>query len=160
MDIAALALAVVTLLITLFIQGETRRIFSRLNLMIHTMPGAFDMERCISDLENSKEDRATIICDSPKNTHLSFIQPAPKIGLARRAKNGFWRLLGDLAALLSGDEFKPEMVEPSRLGKWEIKCSAMGGRELSALLESGWEPFGITPDRRICVRKHRRMDEK
>ena len=69
MAIASLVVAVITLGLALFIHSETRDIFSRVNLILHTLPGAYDVKRCINDIEKSKEDRVKVVCDVPKNTH-------------------------------------------------------------------------------------------
>ena len=158
MAVASLVVAVITLLLALFIHSETRDIFSRVNLMVHTMPGALDVNRCIKDIENSKERRATIVCDAPKNTHLAFVLPAPKIPWLRRMRNGFWRCLRKLAGCWSGDIFHESMVKESDLGKWEIKSCNIGSSDLDKLLTGGWEPLSVTSGNQVWVRKHFNLD--
>lgn len=159
MVVASLVIALVTLILALFIHSETRDIFSRVNLMVHTLPGARDVNRCIRDIENSKEERATIVCDAPKNTHLEFVQPAPKISRPRRIKNGFWRFLRKVAGCWSGDVFHESMVRESGLGKWQIRCVGIGSSALGTLLKGGWEPFGVTRANEVWLRKHSNIDD-
>lgn len=155
---ASLVVAVITLCLALFIHSETRDIFTRVNLILHTLPGAYDVKRCINDIEKSKEDRVKVVCDAPKNTHLAFIQPAPKISRFRRMKNGFWRFIRKLASYWSGDIVDESVVKESVLGKWEIKSSTINSTELNNLLEQGWEPFCITTSNQVWVRKHSNPD--
>ena len=154
MVVASLVIALVTLILALFIHSETRDIFSRVNLMVHTLPGARDVNRCIKDIEDSKEERATIVCDAPKNTHLAWELPALTISRRRRIKNGFWRFLRKVTGCWSGDVFHESIVKESGLGKWEIKSVNMRSSDLGRLLRGGWEPFGVTPANEVWVRKH------
>ncbi len=158
MAVAALVVSVVTLLLAIFIHSETRDIFSRVNLMIHTLPGAHDMKRCIEDIEKSQEERATIVCDAPKNTHVDFIWPAPNIPRLRRMRNGFWRFVRKSAGYWSGDIFRESMVKESVLGKWEIKSRNIDSADLDELLGGGWEPFSVANGNQVWVRKHRNQD--
>lgn len=158
MAIAALVVAVITLGLALFIHSETRDIFSRVNLILHTLPGAYDVKRCINDIERSKEDRVKVICDAPKNTHLAFIQPAPKISRFRRTKNGFWRSIRRCASYWSGDMVDESVVKESVLGKWQIKSSTIDSTDLDNLLKHGWEPFCIAGSNQIWLRKHSNQD--
>jgi hypothetical protein len=152
--VASLVIAAVTLVLAVFIHSETRDIFSRINLVIHTLPGAHDVKRCIDDIEKSKEDRVRVVCDAPKNTHLAFTQPAPQISWYRRIKNGFWEFIRKLAGFWSGDTVDASVITESVIGKWEIQSSPEGSADLDKLLITGWEPFSITPDRKVWVRKH------
>ena len=154
MIVASLVIAIITLVVAVFIHSETRDILSRMNLVIHTLPGAHDVKRCIDDIERSKEDRVRVVCDAPKNTHLAFTQPAPKISWCRRTKNGCWELIRKLASLCSGDTVDASVITESVIGKWEIQSSPEGSADLDKLLTTGWEPFSITPDRKVWVRKH------
>lgn len=158
MVVASLVVAVITLGLAFFIHSETRDIFSRVNLILHTLPGAYDVRRCIDDIERSKEDRVKVVCDAPKNTHLAFIQPAPKISRFRRMKNRFWRFIRKLASYWSGDIVDESVVQESVIGKWEIKPSTINSKDLDELLNKGWEPFSITPDNQVWVRKHSNSD--
>ena len=154
MLVASLIIAAVTLVLAVFIHSETRDIFSRINLIMHTLPGAHDVKRCIDDIEKSKEDRVRVVCDAPKNTHLAFTQPAPKISRYRRIKNGFWEFIRKSAGCWSGDIIDASVIKESVVGKWEIQPSPEGSPALAELLSKGWEPFSITPDKQVWVRKH------
>ena len=154
MLVASFIIAVITLVLAVFIHSETRDIFNRVNLIIHTMPGARDVNRLIQDIEKSKEDRVKVVCDAPKNTHLDFTQPAPKISQYRRIKNGFWQLIRKLAGCWSGDIIDEPVIRTSGIGEWKIQSSPEGSTDLAKLLNTGWEPFSITPDKQVWVRKH------
>jgi len=151
---ASLVIAAITLVLAVFIHSETRDIFGRVKLIIQTLPGAHDVKRCIDDQEKSKEDRATVVCDAPKNTHLAFTQPAPRVSRYRRTKNGFWEFIRKLAGCLSGDIIDESVIQTSAIGKWRIRSSPEGSADLDRLLSTGWEPFSITPDKQVWVRKH------
>lgn len=154
MLVASLIIAAITLVLAVFIHSETRDIFSRINLVIHTMPGAHDVNRLIRDIERSKQDRVRVVCDAPKNTHLKFTQPAPKISRYRRIKNVFWESIRKLAGYWSGDIIEESVIQESVIGTWEIKSSSIGNPDLAELLNKGWEPFSITSDNQVWVRKH------
>jgi hypothetical protein len=151
---ASLLIAAITLVLAVSIHSETRDIFNRISLIMRTLPGAHDVERCIDDVEKSKEDRAVVVCDAPKNTHMAFTQPAPEISRYRRVKNGFWELVRKSASLWSGDIVDISVIRESVIGKWTIKSSPEGSTELDRLLSSGWEPFSVTPDKQVWIRKH------
>lgn len=150
----SLVIAVLTLVLAVFIHSETRDIFGRINLIIHTLPGAHDVTRLIQDIERSKQDRAIVVCDAPKNTHLAFTQPAPKMSWHRRTRNGFWEFIRKSAGRWSGDVIDASVIRESVTGKWEIRSSPEGSADLDKLLSTGWEPFSIAPDRQVWVRKH------
>jgi hypothetical protein len=152
--VASLIIAAITLVLAVFIHSETRDIFNRINLIIHTLPGAHDVKRCIDDIEKSKEDRVRVVCDAPKNTHLAVTQPAPKISQYRRIKNGFWEFIRKSAGCWSGDIIDESVIQTSVIGKWKIKSGPIDSPDLTDLLNEGWEPFSITPDKQVWVRKH------
>jgi len=154
LTVASLVIAAITLVLAVFIHSETRDIFSRINLIIHTLPGAYDVKRCIDDIEKSKEDRVRVVCDAPKNTHLAFTQPAPEISRYRWIKNGFWEFIRKSAGCWSGDIIDASVIQESVIGTWEIKSSPIGSPDLATLLSKGWEPFSITPDKQVWIRKH------
>lgn len=158
MAVASLVIAAITLLLAVFIHSETRDISGRTNSIINTLPGAYDVRRCIDDIEKSKQDRVRVVCDAPKNTHLAFTQPAPKISWYRRTKNRFWEFIRRLAGYWSGDIIDESVIRTSVIGKWEIQSSPEGSPALARLLSTGWEPFSITPDKQVWVRKHFNSD--
>jgi hypothetical protein len=152
--VASLIIAVITLVVAVFIHSETRDILSRISLIIHTMPGAYDVNRLIRDIERSKQDRAKVVCDAPKNTHLKFTQPAPKISRYRRIKNVFWEYIRKLTGYWSGDIIDESVIQESVIGRWEIKSSPIGSPDLLELLNEGWEPFSVASGNQVWVRKH------
>lgn len=154
MIVASLIIGAITLILAVFIHSETRDVFNRVNLIMHTMPGAHDVNRLIRDLDRAKEDRVIVVCDAPKNTHLHFTQPAPNIPQYRRIKNGFWEFIRKLAGYCSGNIIDESVVRTSGIGEWKIKSSPEGSSDLTKLLSTGWEPFSITPDNQVWVRKH------
>lgn len=156
--IAALVIAAITLVLAVFIHSETRDIFSRVNLIIHTLPGAYDVKRCIEDIEKSKENRVRVVCDAPQNTHLAFTLPGLEISRYRRIKNGFWECIRKSANCWSGDIIDESVIQTSVIGEWKIKSSPEGSSDLARLLSTGWEPFSITLDKQIWVRKHFNSD--
>jgi hypothetical protein len=152
--IASLVIAAITLVLAVLIHSETRDIFGRINLIIHTLPGAHDVRRCIDDIEKSKQDRVRVVCEAPKDTHLAFTQPAPNISWYRRTKNRFWEFIRKSAGCWSGDIIDASVIKESVVGKWEIQSSPEGSPALAALLSTGWEPFSMTPDKQVWIRKH------
>jgi len=154
LTVASLVIAAITLVLAVFIHSETRDIFGRINLIIHTLPAAHDVKKCIDDQEKSKQERARVVCNAPKNTHLAFTMPAPEISRYRRTKNRFWEFIRRSAGCLSGDIIDTSVIKESVTGKWEIQSSPEGSADLDKLLITGWEPFSITPDRQVWVRKH------
>jgi len=152
--VASLVIAVITLVVAVFIHSETRDIFSRINLIIHTMPGAYDVNRLIRDIERSKQDRVKLVCDAPKDTHLSFTQPAPMISRYRRIKNVFWEYIRKLAGYWSGDVIDESVIQESVIGQGGIRYSPINSPDLLGLLNGGWEPFSVTSDNQVWVRKH------
>jgi len=147
--VASLVIAAITLVLAVFIHSETRDIFGRINLIIHTLPGAHDVKRCIDDIGKSKQDRVRLVCDAPKNTHLAFTLPAPEISRYRRIKNGFWEFIRKSAGCWSGDIIEESVIQESVIGTWEIKSSPEGSSDLAKLLSTGWEPFSITIGKQI-----------
>jgi hypothetical protein len=158
-ELAALIVAIVTLILAIFIHSETREVFSRVNFIVHTLPGAYDVARCLKDIEQSKQERATVICDAPKNTHINFTPTGLSVSLFRRIKNRFWGIIRKLASYFSGDIFEEYMIQPSVIGRWEIKSHFNGSEDLKESLRIGWEPFSITPDNQVWIRKHINTNE-
>ncbi len=151
MEVASLVVAILTLIFALFIQSETREMLGRINAITDTLPGAHDVNRVIMDRNKSKQDRAIIVSDLPKNTHIAFVPAGPEIPWA---KNALWNFIRKGASYLSGDIYEP-MVKQSTMGKWEIKSANSESEEIKTLFTHGWEPFSITENNMTWLRKYK-----
>ena len=149
-----MVVAVIALVFALFIHSETREMLGRMNMIIDTLPGAYDVNRLIKDREKSKEKRAKIVSDMPKNTHIAFVSSGPKIPWYRRVKNSFWSFMRKLASCLSGDIYE-SIVKEEQKGKWEITSGIIDSPEVETLLAQGWEPFSMTDTNMTWLRKYR-----
>ena len=154
MEIASLVVAILTLIFALFIQSETREMLGRINNITDTLPGAHDVDRVIMDRKKSKQDRAIIVSDFPKNTHIAFVPAGPPIPRAKLRKNAFWNFIRKVASYLSGDTYEP-MVKQSTTGKWEVKSANFESEEIKTLFKQGWEPFSITENNMTWLRKYK-----
>lgn len=154
MVVASLVVAVITLFLALFIHSETREMLGRMNAISDTLPGAYDVNRVIKDREKSKEERAKIVSDLPKNTHIAFVVPGSKIPWYRRAKNSFWSFMRKRASCWSGDIYE-SIVKEWEMGKWEIKSGIIDSPEVETLLAQGWEPFSMTDTNMTWLRKYK-----
>ena len=159
MELASLILAIFTLGLAVLIHSETRDALSQINLIAHTLPGTCDVKRCLDDMEKSGEQRARIVCDAPKTTHLAFTPSGQKVSRFRWAKKRLWGAIRKAASCCSGDIVDESVVQVSSTGKWEIKFGSLRSKELDDLLTGGWEPFSITPDSQVWVRKWRGQAE-
>ncbi len=156
--IVSLVVAAVTLFIAVLIHSETRDVLGHMNTITYTLPGAYDIERAKKDIERTGEFRATVVCVAPKHTHLAFDIPCSKVPRGLWTRNRMWKLLRGIATRFSGDiEVKVEM--PQRV-KWEIKPYDVKGPELGKYLGEGWEPFSVTSEDRIWLRKMVKREEK
>ena len=154
MALVSLIVAIITLCLAVLIHSETRDALSQVNLIVHTLPGTRDVKRCIDDIEKSGEQRARIVCDAPKSTHLAFTPSGQKVSRSRRAKNWLWEAIRKAASCWSGDIVDESVVQVSSTGRWDIKSGSLESKELTDLLNGGWEPFSIATDRQVWVRKY------
>jgi hypothetical protein len=99
---AALALSVFTLIIALFIHSEVRQALSRINAIIDTLPGSYDVKRLIKDIEDTGSQRGHVISHVPKNTHIAFKMPPPEIPRPKKIKNKIWKWIFKLTQVWSG----------------------------------------------------------
>jgi len=161
MGIAALMVALVTLVIAVSIHSEMRHLLGRINAIIDTLPGAYDAMRLIEDIERTGEQRGHVVCDSPKNTHISWdlAIPSPKTPRSKKIKSQIWRCIRRLAHSWSGDIYEP-LVQPPRTKKWELNSAFVGNAEAEEFLAKGWEPFSVTSDNKLWVRKVRDVEEE
>lgn len=153
MVVASLVVAVITLVLALFIHSETREMLGRMNAITDTLPAAYDVNRVIKDREKSRQERAKIVSDVPKNTHIAFHGSGPEIPRFRRVKNAFWNFMRKLASCWSGDIYE-SIVEERKMGKWEIKSGIIESPEIKTLLAQGWEPFSMTDTNMTWLRKY------
>ena len=149
----SLGVAVFTLILAIFIHSETRDTLGRMNAITDTLPGAYDVNRLIGDLEKTGELRGRVVCDAPKNTHIGWSLLPPEIPWRKRIKNKIWRFIRTVANYWSGDIYE-SMVEESKMGKWEITSGWKTSSAVNELLMQGWEPFSMTSDGKVWLRKH------
>ena len=152
MDCAALVLGIITLIITLAIHSEVRQALSRINVMIDILPGAYDVNRLIKDIENTGDQRGHVISYAPKNTYIAFCAPWPETSRYKKIKNRIWKWIFKLTQLWSGDIYE-SLVQTSKSGKWAFNYAIMGSSSMSQLIAEGWEPFSVTRDHKIWLRK-------
>ena len=154
MGIAALVVAVVALVIVVSIHSEMRHILGRINAIIDTLPGAPDAMRLIDDIERTGEQRGHVVCDSLKNTHISWYMaiPSPLIPSRNKLKNEIWRGIRRFTNWWSGDIYKSPELTP-RPKRWKLQSASVENAEAEELLAKGWEPFSVTSDNKLWVRK-------
>ena len=152
MVIASLVIAIVTLVIAILIQSETREVLGNIDAIMKTSPGAYDVDRVRRDIETTGEYRAKVVCVAPKYTHISY-EPCSSSNVPRSVfrLNRLWRCLYSLAKRFSGDIEIP-VDKPCRI-RWEIKSCCIGSEELNKSLAEGWEPFSVTTEGNIWLRK-------
>ena len=150
MDIAALIVAIITLIFALFIHSEVRDTLSRLNAIMDTSRGAYDVNRVIKDIEKNKARRGTVICTEPKNTYVSWKPLSPqKLNL----KDRFWMWIRTIASWFSGDTYQSVVEDENIEKKWEVTAENIIFGNMDELLRKGWEPFSVTDNRRMWFRK-------
>jgi len=97
---ASLAVGIVTLVFALLIQSVTKDTLVRINAIVDTLPGAYDVRRLLEDIEKTGQVRGKVMCDEPKNTHIDWIEPAPEETLTKRIKRIFWGTIRRVASHL------------------------------------------------------------
>ena len=150
MEVAALVIAAITLIFALFIHSETRETLSRMNAITDTLRGAYDVKRVIRDIETTKTRRAQVICTEPKNTYINW---APTSAEPLSSKERFWMCIRRMANWLSGDSYKSVVEAEETKKKWEITSGNIADGQADKLLSEGWEPFSITSDDKIWLRR-------
>jgi hypothetical protein len=155
--IVSLVVAAVTLFIAVLIHSEARDVLGHVNAITYTLPGAYDIERAKKDIERTGEIRARVICVAPKHTHLAYEMPFSKVPRGLWTRTRIWELLRGIATRFSGDIEVP--VEMPQWVKWEIKPSDVKGPELDKLLSGGWEPFSVTSEDRVWLRRMVKQEE-
>jgi len=152
MEIASLVVACVTLFLAFLIHSEARETWKHVDATISTLPGFHDIKRAIMDIEKTGEFRATVICDEPKSTHINWEMPPPgAVCLIKRKSNKIWEVFHKLANPIIGNFEVP--VGWTQRVKWEINSMSIGSAEVEKLLTEGWEPFSVTSDGKIWIRK-------
>lgn len=150
LDIAAFVVATLTLMLALFIHSETRDALGRMNAIVDTLPGAHDVKRLILDMEKTKSRRGKVICRQPKNTYIAW-EPLSAESLS--PKERFWRGIRKLANSLSGQVYDCVIEEVQLHKKWMITYRITGGSDLDELLTDGWEPFAVSGEDKIWLRR-------
>lgn len=150
MEIAALVVAVVTLIFALFIHSETRETLDRIHAMTDTLPGAHDVKRVLKDVEVTKTLRAKGICVEPKNT---FVAWEPSAAEPLPLKTRFWICVRKVANRLSGSIYESVVEDKEIKKKWDIHSCNIISAEVDELLTQGWQPFSVTNDDKLWLRK-------
>lgn len=96
----SLAVGIVTLGFALLIQSVTKDTLERINAIVDTLPGAYDVRRLLEDMENTGQVRGKVVCDEPKNTHIDWAMPPPEVPLTKRIKRIFWGTIRGVASHL------------------------------------------------------------
>ncbi|MFC1904388.1 hypothetical protein ACFLXT_01280 [Chloroflexota bacterium] len=108
------------------------------------------MKRVIRDIETTKTRRGQVICTEPKNTYVSLTplsaQPLP-------LKERFWMCIRRVANWLSGDTYDTVVDGEEAKKKWEITSGNIPNGQADKLLSEGWEPFSITSDDKMWLRR-------
>lgn len=159
MDLAALVLAAVTLVIALFIHSEVRQALSRVNAIIDTLPGAYDVKRLIKDIEDTGDQRGHVVSHAPKNTYIRYTVPWPETPRYKKIKNKIWRGIFGLAQVWSGDVYE-QLVLPSKPAKWAFNSALSGSCEAEKFIAEDWEPFSVTSENKLWFRKLVEASEK
>ena len=148
----SLGIAVITLIIALLIHSETRDVLGHIKAITYTLPGTYDVDRLREDIEKTGEIRGKVICVASKHTHIDWAIPAyDEIPRGKRIKIRFWKFLSKLSNYLSGNIDIP--VVPRHSVQWDITSGLISSSEVSKLLMEGWEPFSVTNDNEVWLRK-------
>jgi len=154
----SLGVAIVTLILALLIHSQTNNTLSRMKSIAYTSPGAHDVERLMRDIEKTGEFRGKVVCDMPKSTHIAYsMPPSGNMSLGTLAKNRIWRFIRSAA-----DWFSKSIdveVEIALTTKWEIKFGNITSAETAGWLGEGWEPFSVTSDNNLWLRKRVREEK-
>lgn len=154
----SLGVAIFTLVLAIFIHSETRDMLRHIKAITYTLPGAYDVDRLIRDIEKTGELRGKVVCDEPKNTHIHYTMPCPQVPRGKWIPNRIWRFVGSLASVFSGNI--DVAIERTPKGRWEISSGCITSLEVGKFLEEGWEPFSVTSDNKVWLRKEVLKEEK
>jgi hypothetical protein len=155
----SLGVAVFTLFIAILIHSETREALKHINTITYTLPGAYDIDRLKGDIERTGEIRGKVMCVASKHTHIAWYQPSlEKVPRAKRALNEIWRFIRNLSSGFSGNIDIP--VDAPHDVSWDITSCQIKSPEADRLLTLGWEPFSISNDDKVWLRKEVTAKEK
>jgi hypothetical protein len=155
----SLGVAVFTLFVALLIHSETREALKHINTITYTLPGAYDVDRLNRDIEKTGEIRGSVVCVASKHTHIAWNpSSSQKVTWGKRALNKIWGFTRDLSNGFSGNIDIP--VETPHNVKWDITSCHIKSPEEDKLLTLGWEPFSITNDDKVWLRKEVTAEEK
>ena len=148
----SLGVAVFTLFVAILIHSETRDALKHINTITYTLPGAYDIDRLNGDIEKTGEIRGKVVCVAPRHTHIAWYQPSlQKVPWVKRALNKIWRFIRVLANGFSGNIDIP-VSTPQEI-KWDIISADFDSSEADRLLKQGWEPFSVTANNKVWLRK-------
>lgn len=148
----SLAVSVITLIIALLIHSETRDVLSHVNTITYTLPGAYDVGRLRNDIEKTGEIRGKVICVASKHTHIDWSMPAySKVSVTKQLIRIIWRAFHNFANCFSGNVEIPVVAPPNVY--WELKSGLITSSDLDKLIKQGWEPFSVTNDNKVWLRK-------
>jgi len=151
MALVALVIAAVTLIVAVLIHSETRDALSQMKAIVYTLPGAHDVSRLMVDIEKTRELRGKVILHESKSTHIAYKPSGPKVPLVRWIPHKIWRFGLTIANCFSGNIEIP--LEKASGAKWETKSGLIKSPEVTKLLEEGWEPFSVTSDNNLWLRR-------
>ena len=163
--IIALVIASFSLAMMFLIQSTTSDTLGRLNAIVDTLPGAYDVKRLLGDIEKTGMVRATVVCDEPKNTHIAWTPCSPeKPPLAKQLKKLFWGPIRSLANHFLSEVYIPveksSEIKDLETKRWEIKRCCITGEELDRFLAEGWEPFSVTSNDEVWLRGEVKAEEE
>lgn len=149
----ALGVAIATLVIAILIQSTTRDTLNHINAVIYTMPGAYDVDRLREDIERTGQFRGKVVCNSSKTTNIHYSMPPKevvplKIWISAR----IWKSIRRIADCFSGSIDVPVMMPKSVV--WET-CSPAENSEAEKLMAEGWEPFSVTNEGKLWLRRQK-----
>lgn len=150
----SLGIAITTLVIAILIQSITRDVLSYINAVTHTLPSARDVDRIIDDIERTGQFRGKVVCHLSKTTNIHYNMPPKEVvPLKIWISAKIWKSIRRVANFFSGSIDVPVMM-PKRV-VWETDSRSVGSSEVEELMASGWEPFSITNDGKLWLRRQK-----
>ena len=113
----SLAVSLIALVFVVLVYSQTRETFRRISAIICTLPGAYDVERLMKDMEKTGETRGKVVCDAPKSTHIAYEMPFIRIPRVKLLNDKIWARVHVLADLISGYYDIPVEREKSNKAK-------------------------------------------
>jgi hypothetical protein len=148
--VAALIIALITLVFAVLIHSQTREVLNHINTITYTLPGAYDIERLKKDIEKTGEIRGKVVCITSKHTHIAF-GDFTRVSWKINIINAVWRFVHRIADWFAGNIEIP--IEMTRKVKWEITSGLIESQDVDKYLSEGWEPFSAASDGTVWLRK-------